>query len=80
MLRRVLALYNNSKVLSCHSSPLLYQFDSKKVSYFLYTMLLLQFLGEELVVIFTYFYLDYVRGGMALALGPFVRGPNSIPS
>lgn len=80
MLRRVLALYNNSKVLSYHSSPLLYQFDSKKVFYFLYAMLLFQFLGEELIVIVTYFYLQYVRGGMMFALGPFVCGLNSIPS
>jgi hypothetical protein len=80
MLRRALALYNNSKVLSYHSSPLLYQLDSKNVAYFLYAMLLFQFVGEELVVMFTYFYLPYVRGGMAFALGPFARGLNSIPS
>lgn len=43
-------------------------------------MLLFQFLGEELIVLFTYFYLHYVRGGMMFALGPFVRGSNSIPS
>ncbi len=70
MLRRVLALYNNSKVRSSHSSPLLYQFDSKNVSYFLYAMLLLQFLGEEVIVIFTYFYLDYVHGGIVSILAP----------
>jgi len=80
MLRRVSALYNNSKVLSYHSSPLLYQFELKDVFYFLYTVLLFQFLGEELVVIFTYFHLNYVNGGMVSVLTLFGRGSNSIRS
>ena len=80
MLRRVLALYNNSKVLSGQFSLLLYQFYPKNVFYFLYAMLLCQFLGGEVIVLFTYFYLHYVQGGMVFVLDPFARESNSIPS
>jgi hypothetical protein len=43
-------------------------------------MLLFQFLGEELMVIFTYFYLQYAYGGMVFILGPVARGSNFIRS
>lgn len=80
MLRRVLALYNNSKVLSCYISPLPYQFDSKNVFYFLYAMLLFQFLGEAAIVAFTYFYQGYVHAGMVFVLAPLTSESNTIPS
>jgi len=73
MLRRVSALYNNSKVLSftfIHLSASLYQFHPKHVLYFLYAALLVQFLGEVLIVIFTYFNLNYVHEGMAFVFAP----------
>jgi len=48
--------------------PSRYQSDLQNVLYFLYGGLLVQFLGEELTVIFTYFYLRYVDGGMTSVL------------
>ena len=77
MLRRVSALYNNSKVLLYYSSSSPYQFDSQSVLYFLYGVLLVQFLGSELTAIFVYFYLHYIDGGMMFDLPPVGCGPNA---
>jgi hypothetical protein len=76
MLRRVLALYNNSKVLSTRSSSSFYQFNPQHVLYLLYGMLVVQFLGSELTAVLTYFYLHYIDGGKLFGLLPVARGPN----
>ena len=48
--------------------PSRYQNDVQNVLYSLYGGLLVQFLGEELTVLFTYFYLRYGDGGMTSVL------------
>ena len=52
----------------------------QSVLYFLYGTLLVTFLGEELTVIFTYWYLRYLDGGMMSVLPAVVHGSNSIRS
>ena len=80
MLRRVAALYNNSKVLLCHPFVFALPSDLQSVLYFLYGALLVSFLGEELTVILTYFYLGYIDGGMMSIFPVVVRGSNYIRS
>ena len=52
----------------------------QSVLYFLYGALLVSFLGEELTVILTYFYLRYIAGGMMFIFPAVVRGSNTIRS
>jgi hypothetical protein len=57
-----------------------YQSDLQNVLYFLYGGLLVQFLGQELAVIFTYFYFHYIDGGMVSALPAVAHVSNPIRS
>lgn len=61
-------------------SPLRYQGDLQIVLYFLYGALFVQVLGAELTVIFTYFYLHYLEGGMMSILLAVAHGTHFIRS